>query len=116
MSAIERHGVTARYADAVIHAGTIHLVEVPANSTGSIEAQTREVLDAIGRQLAKLGSDPSRILMATIYLVDMADYAAMNAVWDAWVPPGSAPARACVQVAGLADPGWRIEIALAAAR
>jgi enamine deaminase RidA (YjgF/YER057c/UK114 family) len=54
--------------------------------------------------------------MATIYLVDMADYAGMNAVWDAWVPPGSAPARACVQVAGLADPGWRIEIALAAAR
>jgi enamine deaminase RidA (YjgF/YER057c/UK114 family) len=40
----------------------------------------------------------------------------MNAVWDAWVPPGSAPARACVQVAGLADPGWRIEIALTAAR
>jgi hypothetical protein len=37
---------------------SIHLVEVPASSTGSIEAQTREVLEAIGRQLAKLGSDP----------------------------------------------------------
>ncbi len=116
MSAIERHGVTARYAEAVIHAGILHLVEVPASNTGSIETQTREVLESIARQLTKLGSDPSRILMATIYLVDMADYAGMNAVWDAWTPPGSAPARACIQVAGLADPGWRIEIALTAAR
>ncbi len=58
MSAIERHGVTARYADAVIHAGVLHLVEVPASSAGSIEAQTREVLESVGRQLAKLGSDP----------------------------------------------------------
>ncbi len=100
----------------MIHAGIIHLVEVPASSAGSIETQTREVLESIGRQLASLGSDPARILMATIYLVDMADYAGMNAVWDAWVPPGSAPSRACLQVAGLADPGWRIEIALTAAR
>ena len=46
----------------------------------------------------------------------VADCEAMNAVWDAWVPPGSAPARACVKVAGLVDPGWRIEIALSAAR
>ena len=70
----------------------------------------------IERQLKKLGSAPSRILMATIYLTDLADCEAMNAVWDAWVPPGSAPARACVKVAGLVDPGWRIEIALSAAR
>jgi len=36
-------------------------------------------------------------------------------VWEAWLPPGSAPSRACVKVAGLVDPGWRIEIALTAA-
>lgn len=116
MSAIERHGVTARYADAVIHNGVIHLVEVPATSGTDIATQTREVLDSIDRQLTALGSDRSCILMATIYLTDLADCAAMNAVWDAWVPPGSAPSRACVQVAGLVDPGWRIEIALTAAR
>jgi enamine deaminase RidA (YjgF/YER057c/UK114 family) len=39
----------------------------------------------------------------------------MNAVWDAWIPAGSAPSRACVQVAGLARPGWRVEIAVVAA-
>ncbi len=116
MPDIERHGVTARYADAVIHNGVIHLVEVPATSGADIATQTREVLDSIDRQLTGLGSDRSRILMATIYLTDLADCAAMNAVWDTWVPRGSAPSRACVQVAGLVDPGWRIEIALTAAR
>lgn len=116
MSAIERLGVTARYADAVIHNDVIHLVEVPASSGADIGVQTREVLDSIERQLRALGSDPARILMATIYLTDLADCAAMNMVWDAWMPAGSAPARACVKVAGLVDPGWRIEIALTAAR
>ena len=90
--------------------------EVPATSDADITVQTREVLASIERQLTKLGSNPARILMATIYLTDLADCAAMNAVWDAWIPPGSAPARACVKVAGLVDPGWRIEIALSAAR
>lgn len=116
MSAIERHGVTARYADAVIHNDVIHLVEVPSTSDADIGVQTGEVLASIERQLTKLGSTPARILMATIYLTDLADCAAMNTVWDAWIPPGSAPARACVKVAGLVDPGWRIEIALSAAR
>ncbi|MER2554031.1 MAG: RidA family protein [Thauera sp.] len=116
MSDIERHGVTARYADAVVHNGVIHLVEVPASSAADIALQTREVLASIGRQLDKLGSDRSRILMATVYLTDLADYAAMNTEWEAWLPAGSAPSRACLQVAGLADPGWRIEIALTAAR
>lgn len=115
MSDIQRHGVTARYADAVIHGGVIHLVEVPMSSGTDIATQTQEVLDSIARQLERLGSDRTRILMATIYLTDLADCAAMNAVWDAWVPPGCAPARACVRVAGLVNPGWRIEIALSAA-
>lgn len=115
MSDIERHGVTARYADAVVHAGVIHLVEVPASSGTDIRTQTSEVLISIERQLRLLGSAPNRILMATIYLTDFADYGAMNALWDAWIPSGSAPARACVKVAGLVDPGWRIEIALSAA-
>ncbi|HAF55705.1 MAG TPA: hypothetical protein DCL01_10970 [Thauera sp.] len=116
MSAIERHGVTVRYADAVIHNDVIHLVEVPVSADADICVQTREVLESLERQLLKLGSSPARILMATLYMTDLADCAAMNAIWDAWIPPGSAPARACVKVAGLVDPGWRIEIALTAAR
>jgi enamine deaminase RidA (YjgF/YER057c/UK114 family) len=116
MSAIERHGVSTRYADAVIHNDVIHLVEVPTRTDADITVQTREVLASIEHQLRELGSDPARILMATIYMTDLAECAAMNAEWDAWIPAGSAPARACVKVAGLVDPGWRIEIALTAAR
>jgi len=39
----------------------------------------------------------------------------VNAVWEAWLPPGCAPSRACVQVARLASPGWKVEIAVQAA-
>lgn len=115
MQPIQRQGTTARYSDAVIHGGVIYLVEVPGSTDGDIATQTREVLASLERQLRAAGSDPGRILMATIYLTDLADYDGMNAVWDAWVPAGTAPSRACVQVAGLAQAGWRIEIAMTAA-
>ncbi len=115
MSPIERKGTTARYSDAVIHNGVAYIVEVPSSTDGEVAQQTSEVLDSLARQLAAVGSDKSRILMATVYLTDLADYDEMNRVWDAWLPPGGAPSRACVKVAGLAQPGWRIEIALTAA-
>jgi enamine deaminase RidA (YjgF/YER057c/UK114 family) len=111
---IQRHGTTARYSDSVVHNGTVYLVEVPASLDADITAQTQEVLTSIERLLAQAGSDKSRLLMATIYLQDMADYAAMNDVWDAWLPAGTAPARACAE-ARLANPGYRVEIVLTAA-
>ena len=113
---IQRRGVTARYADSTTHAGVVYTVDVPASADTDIRTQTAETLAGLERLLAEAGSAKSRILMATIYLVDMADYDGMNEVWDAWLPPGCAPARACVRVAGLARPGWRVEIALTAAR
>jgi enamine deaminase RidA (YjgF/YER057c/UK114 family) len=111
---IQRHGSTRRYSDSVVHNGTVYLVEVPSNLDADITGQTENLLASIERLLAQAGSDKSRLLMATIYLADMADYSAMNAVWDAWLPEGSAPARACVQ-ARLANPGFRVEIVLTAA-
>jgi enamine deaminase RidA (YjgF/YER057c/UK114 family) len=111
---IQRHGSTRRYSDSVVHNGTVYLVEVPSNLDADITAQTENLLASVERLLAQAGSDKSRLLMATIYLADMADYRAMNAVWDAWLPEGSAPARACVQ-ARLANPEFRVEIVLTAA-
>lgn len=111
---IQRHGSTRRYSDSVVHNGTVYLVEVPSNLDAGITGQTENLLASIECLLAQAGSDKSRLLMATIYLADMADYSAMNAVWDAWLPEGSAPARACVQ-ARLANPGFRVEIVLTAA-
>ena len=111
---IQRHGSTRRYSDSVVHNGTVYLVEVPSNLDADITGQTENLLASIERLLAQAGSDKSRLLMATIYLADMADYSAMNKVWDAWLPEGSAPARACVQ-ARLANPEFRVEIVLTAA-
>ncbi|MFN4063102.1 RidA family protein [Parazoarcus communis] len=115
MTPIQRNGTTSRYSDSVVHNGVIYLVEVPSSADGDITEQTRDLLGSMERQLIAAGSHPSRILMATIYLTDLADYDGMNAVWDAWLPAGSAPARACVQIAGLARAGLRIEIAMTAA-
>lgn len=112
---IERIGTTARYSDIVIHHQTAYLVEVPTSEDTPITQQTREILTSFDTQLARIGSNNSRILSATIYLVDMADYDGMNTAWDAWFAPGTAPSRACIKVAGLARPGWRVEIALIAA-
>lgn len=111
---IQRHGTTRRFSDSAVFAGTVYLVEVPVNTDADAGAQTANLLASVERLLAQAGSDKTRLLMATVYLADMADYDAMNAVWDAWVPAGCAPVRACVE-ARLADPGWRVEIALTAA-
>ena len=114
MNAIVRRGTTRRTSDSVAHGGIVYLVEVAATPGADIATQTREVLASLERQLAEAGSDKARLLMATIYMADMADYAAMNALWDAWLPEGSAPARACIE-AGLAHPGYKIEVVLTAA-
>ena len=110
---IERHGTTRRYSDIVIHGDTLYLVEVPHTADADITTQTREVLAGIDASLAKAGSDKTRLLHVTLYLPSMADYDGMNAVWDAWLPAGCAPTRACVQ-ARLARPGWRVEMAVVA--
>lgn len=111
---IQRHGTSRRYSDSVVHNGTVYLVEVPSNPGAAIAEQTADLLAAVERLLAQAGSDKGRLLMVTIYLADMADYDGMNAVWDDWLPAGAAPVRCCVQ-ARLANPGWRVEMAITAA-
>ena len=71
----------------------------------------KEKIDAL---LTEAGTDKSSILTATVWLPNIADFAAFNTVWDAWVPVGASPARACVE-ARLANPSIRVEIAVIAA-
>lgn len=115
MSDIQRAGTTRRYSDFCVHEGVVHCVEVPPDETADVTTQTAQMLASLERYLIAAGSGKDRLLMATLYLVDMADYDAVNAVWDAWVPEGTAPCRACVQVLRLASPGWRVEVAVQAA-
>jgi len=115
MSDITRIEPAARLSEASVHGGILYLAgQVADDATQDATGQTRQVLAAIERLLAAAGSNKSRILMAQIFLADLADFDAMNAVWDAWVPEGNAPSRATVQ-ARLARPEWRIEIVVTAA-
>ncbi len=113
---IERHHVGKRLSDMVVHrpSGLVYLAgQVADDHAADITGQTREVLGHIDRLLAEAGSDKRKILSATIYLPDLADFAAMNAVWEHWVPAGDTPARATVQ-AKLANPAYRVEIVVVA--
>jgi enamine deaminase RidA (YjgF/YER057c/UK114 family) len=106
-----------RMSQAVIHGSTIYLAgQVADQAKGkSVGEQTKEILATIERLLGEAGSDKTKILSATIYLVDIATFGEMNAAWDAWVAPGHAPARATVE-AKLAAPAYAVEIACIAAK
>jgi enamine deaminase RidA (YjgF/YER057c/UK114 family) len=111
---ITRIGTTARWSDLVVHAGTLFVVEVPSSTDGDISAQTKDVLASLEASLEQGGSGKSRLLMVTIFLDDIREIDAFNALWDAWVPPGTAPVRACVQ-ARLGKPGMKVELQAIAA-
>jgi enamine deaminase RidA (YjgF/YER057c/UK114 family) len=112
---VQRFDVGARLSEMAVHNGVAYLAgQVPEDASQDIQGQTAQVLAAIDALLARAGSDKSRILMAQIYLADLADFAGMNEAWDAWVAPGNAPPRATVQAA-LADPAWKIEVVVTAA-
>ena len=81
----------------------------------SVDEQTREILASIDSLLAQAGSDKTKILSATIYLVDMATFPEMNKAWDGWVAQGHTPARATVE-AKLAAAPYKVEIAVIAAK
>ena len=113
---VQRLQVATRYSEAAIHQGVIYLAgQVPNDASLDIQGQTSEVLAMIDALLAQAGSDKNHLLMVTIYLADLADYAGMNAVWDAWLNTGFAPPRACVQ-AKLAHPDWKVEMVVTAAQ
>ena len=112
---IQRFDVGTRLSEMAVHDGTVYLAgQVAGDATQDIRGQTRQVLAAIDALLARAGSDKSKILMAQIFLPDLADFAGMNEVWEAWLAPGTAPPRATVQ-AHLAKKEWRIEVVVTAA-
>lgn len=104
-----------RMSQAVVHGDTIYLAGQIGAPGESVTAQTQAVVAKIDALLAQTGSDKDHILMATIWLADMNDFAEMNAVWDAWIADGQAPARAAGE-AKLAAPEYKVEIIIVAAK
>mgnify|MGYP001827633585 CR=1 FL=1 len=110
---IERLQTSERMSKIVKHNGVAYLCgQVGAGDT--VTEQTADCLARVDALLREAGSDREHILQAIIWLADMADFADMNAVWDAWVPEGFAPARACGE-AKLARDVLKVEIIVTAA-
>ena len=114
---IERHETGPRMSKAVVHGDTVYLAGIVADSpkSKSMAEQTRSILSQIDGFLAMAGTNKTKLLSANIWITDMAHFAVMNAVWDAWVSPGNSPARATIE-AKLASPDYKVEIMVVAAR
>ncbi|NIJ38134.1 enamine deaminase RidA (YjgF/YER057c/UK114 family) [Sphingopyxis panaciterrae] len=111
---IERLHSGPRMSQAVIHNGLVYLAGQVGAPGDDAAAQTRAVLASIDALLAEAGTDRSRLLQATIWLADMADFAAMNAVWEDWIGGTNAPTRATGEVR-LATPDYKVEVIVIAA-
>ncbi|UHS59844.1 RidA family protein [Agrobacterium vaccinii] len=114
MITIERIHTGARMSKIVKYGGLVYLCGQVGDGQ-DIAEQTRDCLNRIDALLKEAGSSREHILQATVWLSDMADFAGMNVIWDAWIPKGHAPARACGEVK-LARPELKVEIIICAVR
>ncbi|MCF6431504.1 RidA family protein [Leisingera sp. MMG026] len=110
---ITRSGTTARSSKIVKHNGVAYFSGQVSEADTAAE-QTREILSKVDALLAEAGSDKTRLLQTVIWLSDMSYFAELNEVWNAWVPEGHAPARACGE-AKLAREILKVEIIVTAA-
>ena len=112
---ITRYGAGARMSQAVVHGDTVYLAGQVADDTSEgVAGQTAQILAKIDARLKEAGSDKSKLLSANLWISDMRQFNEMNKVWDAWISPGNAPCRACVE-ATLAAPQYQVEIMVTAA-
>lgn len=109
---IARFGVGERASLATVLNGTGYFAvtpEAPYDGRLSVAEQARQLLAKAEARLAAIGSGKDRLAFVAIVLADMADYRAMNAVWDEWVKDVAPPARACFE-ARLASPELKVEM------
>ena len=112
---LRRFHVGDRMSEMTIHNGTVYLAgQIAEDGSQDIRGQTAQVLASIDKLLAEAGTDKAHILRCQIFIKDLADFTAMNEVWEDWLPPGDAPPRATVQ-ANLAKPDWKVEMVVTAA-
>ncbi len=114
MSDIYRFGVTKRWSDVVVFGGLAYFVEVPEDANGSPHQQFEQIFCQVDARLVEIGSNRKRLIQVLIFLPYAEDLSIFNELWDAWVPMGHAPSRACTHPA-LAAPGYRVELVITAA-
>ena len=112
---IQRFQVGKRLSEMAIYNGVAYLAgQVPEDDSLDMYGQTQQVLAEIDKWLAQAGTDKSKILMAQVFVADMAEFDEMNRAWDEWVAQNNTPPRAAVE-AKLANPNWKVEIVVTAA-
>lgn len=116
MSIIRLEPNGKRLSHVLVHNGIAYVTgQVPADRSQDVAGQTSQVLARIDELLEKAGTDKSKILFAQVWLKHVvADFSAMNAVWEDWIPQDALPTRATVE-ANLAAENILVEIALQAA-
>lgn len=104
------------YSQAVVAGGFVHCSgqialdpETGELVPGDLAAQVERVLKNLKAVLEASGSGLARVVKCTVYLADMADFGAFNAVYARYFEGAEPPARATVAVAGLPK-GARVEI------
>jgi reactive intermediate/imine deaminase len=110
------------YSHAVAFSGQLVAVsgQVPLDGQGRLagqdaRAQVRQVFDNLTAALAAAGASMEHVVKLTVYLTDLADLDAFREVRDAYISLDKPPASTLVQVSGLVNPAFRVEIdALAA--
>jgi len=113
-AAIGPYSQATTFAGLVITSGQIPLRPDGSLVEGDITAQTRQVLENLVAVLAAAGSDLTRVVKSTVFLADMNEFAAMNAVYSEYFQ-APYPARSTVQVARLPR-DVRVEIEVIAER
>lgn len=118
MNEIKRKHTNERMSKIVCHSDLVYLcgqtASGGANASADITTQTHDTLSRVDALLTEAGSDRTKILSATIYLRDMSDFALMNAAWESWIVPGTAPSRTTVE-ARLAVESLLVEVTIVAA-
>ncbi len=118
---IVRHGIRAPkdgmpcLSRVVEHGGIVYVSGITPDPLGDMTTQTAQVLARIDDALALAGTTKSRLLKAEIWISDMALFAEMNSVWNAWVDLENPPVRACVR-ADMYRPEILVEIMVTAAK
>ena len=80
--------------------GQLGLIPATGELPQGVEAQAAQALENLKAVLAAAGMDCADVVKTTVFLADMGDFPAVNAIYAQYFP-GEAPARSCVQVAAL---------------
>lgn len=110
---IERQYTNERSSKIVKHNGVVYLTGQVGNGD-SLEEQAHDCLGRVDALLSEAGSSREHMLQATVWLSDMKYFAEFNTIWNAWVPDGHAPTRACGEVK-LARDILKVEVIVTAA-